>query len=161
MAKKTVADIEVRGKRVLMRVDFNVPIEDGKITDDRRITQALLFLRPSRGNGETSPWTVLSTGFRLWTEDGRVLAPAAVLGGKSDTEPLKVAPGVGWTALLSRVRQDVAAVDQLYRVRRLGRPAERTRALLDWVEKRRGDFTATPVLRPGVVPPIMWRLDAK
>jgi 3-phosphoglycerate kinase len=41
MAKKTAADIDVKGKRVLMRVDFNVPIEGGKITDDRRIVQAL------------------------------------------------------------------------------------------------------------------------
>jgi phosphoglycerate kinase len=38
---KSVADVDVRGKRVLMRVDFNVPIEAGKITDDRRIVQAL------------------------------------------------------------------------------------------------------------------------
>jgi phosphoglycerate kinase len=41
MAKKTVADVDVKGKRVLMRVDFNVPLEGSRITDDRRITQAL------------------------------------------------------------------------------------------------------------------------
>src|SRR4051812_6616192 len=41
MAKKTVADIEPRGKRVLMRADFNVPLEGSRITDDRRIVQAL------------------------------------------------------------------------------------------------------------------------
>jgi phosphoglycerate kinase len=41
MAKKTVADVDVKGKRVLMRVDFNVPLEGDQITDDRRIAQAL------------------------------------------------------------------------------------------------------------------------
>src|SRR2546422_9651700 len=41
MAKKTVADIDVKGKRVLMRVDFNVPLEGERITDDRRIVQAM------------------------------------------------------------------------------------------------------------------------
>lgn len=41
MAKKTVADVDVKGKKVLMRVDFNVPLDGTKITDDRRITQAL------------------------------------------------------------------------------------------------------------------------
>jgi 3-phosphoglycerate kinase len=41
MAKKTVADVNVTGKRVIMRVDFNVPLDGGRITDDRRITQAL------------------------------------------------------------------------------------------------------------------------
>jgi len=41
MAKRTVADVDVKGKRVLMRVDFNVPLDGDKITDDRRIEQAL------------------------------------------------------------------------------------------------------------------------
>ena len=42
MAKKTVADIDVRGKKVLMRCDFNVPLDDdGRITSDDRIVKAL------------------------------------------------------------------------------------------------------------------------
>ena len=42
MAKKTVADIDVKGKKVLMRCDFNVPLDENcNITSDNRIVQAL------------------------------------------------------------------------------------------------------------------------
>ncbi|MDO5088951.1 MAG: phosphoglycerate kinase [Leptotrichiaceae bacterium] len=51
MAKKTLKDLDVKGKKVLVRVDFNVPIKEGVITDDNRIKAALPTLNHILDNG--------------------------------------------------------------------------------------------------------------
>lgn len=49
--KKTVDDINVKGKRVLVRCDFNVPLIDGKITDENRLVAALPTIKKLSADG--------------------------------------------------------------------------------------------------------------
>ncbi|MBQ9416076.1 MAG: phosphoglycerate kinase [Clostridia bacterium] len=49
--KKTIEDVQVKGKKVLVRCDFNVPVKDGVITSEKRIVEALPTIRYLKENG--------------------------------------------------------------------------------------------------------------
>jgi phosphoglycerate kinase len=78
MAKKIITDLNVTGKKVLVRVDFNVPMKDGAITNDNRIVQALPTIKHIiENNGKAILFSHLG---RVKTEEdkaGKSLAPVA------------------------------------------------------------------------------------
>ena len=51
MAKLFIEDLDLRGKRVLMRVDFNVPVKDGKVENDKRLRASLPSIQYVLGKG--------------------------------------------------------------------------------------------------------------
>ena len=93
MAKMNIRDVDIEGKRVLMRVDFNVPMQDGVVTDDTRIRAALPTIQYALDHGAS---VVLmshlgrpaGTGF----EPEFSLKPAAEVLGRLLGRPVQMAP---------------------------------------------------------------------
>lgn len=119
MNKKTIADVDVAGKRVLVRVDFNVPQDDsGAITDDRRIEAALPTLKALLDSGAAlvvmshlgRPKGKISTKYSLKPVADRLAALTGVtvtLATASEGDPLgigTVTPTAGQIALLENTR---------------------------------------------------------
>ena len=118
LTKKSVEDINVMGKRVLVRCDFNVPMEDGRITDDNRIVGALptikyllahnarviLCSHMGRPKGEFNPkYTLAPVAKRLSELLGKDVALAADVVGP-DAQAKATALKDGEVLLLENVR---------------------------------------------------------
>ena len=81
MSKKTIRDIDVKGKKVLCRVDFNVPMIDGKITDENRIQGALPTIKYLSDHGAKlilcshlgKPHNIFTPGFGLTKKEKKAV----------------------------------------------------------------------------------------
>lgn len=95
MAKLTVKDVDLKGKKVLVRVDFNVPVKDGVITNDNRITAALPTIKYIlEQGGRAILFSHLGRVKEEADKEGKSLAPvAADLAAKLDQD-VKFIPGV-------------------------------------------------------------------
>ncbi len=93
MTKQTIRDIECNGKRVLMRVDFNVPMQNGVVTDDKRIRAALPTIQYALEHGAS---VVLMSHLGRPKGEGFdpefSLKPAAEALEKALGKPVKMAP---------------------------------------------------------------------
>lgn len=95
MAKLTVKDVDLKGKKVLVRVDFNVPVKDGVITNDNRITAALPTIKYILEQGGRA--ILLSHLGRVKEEadkEGKSLAPVAADLAAKLGQDVKFIPGV-------------------------------------------------------------------
>jgi 3-phosphoglycerate kinase len=120
MATKTIADIDVSGQRALMRVDFNVPLKDGKVGNDRRVVMALPTIRQAvdagakvvlmshlgrpKGDGFEPDLSLKPVAERLGEHLGKEvkLGPRDVVG--DETEKLVEAMDAGDVVLLENLR---------------------------------------------------------
>ena len=118
--KKTIEDIEVSGKKVLVRCDFNVPLKDGVITSDKRIVEALptikyllskgakviLCSHMGKPKGQVNPkYTLAPVAAKLSELLGQNVALAADITGE-DAKAKAAALGEGEAMLLENVRFD-------------------------------------------------------
>ena len=95
MAKLTVKDVDLKGKKVLVRVDFNVPVKDGVITNDNRITAALPTIKYILEQGGRA--ILFSHLGRVKDEadkEGKSLAPVAADLAAKLGQDVKFIPGV-------------------------------------------------------------------
>ena len=93
MATKTVSDIDVAGARVLVRVDFNVPLADGKVADDKRIVAALPTIqRIVAGGGRAVLMSHLGRPAGQGFEDTFSLRPVAERLGELLGKPVVLGP---------------------------------------------------------------------
>ena len=118
--KKTIEDIEVSGKKVLVRCDFNVPLKDGVITSDKRIVEALptikyllskgakviLCSHMGKPKGQVNPkYSLAPVAAKLTELLGQNVALAADITG-DDAKAKAAALGEGEAMLLENVRFD-------------------------------------------------------
>ncbi|WP_430597437.1 phosphoglycerate kinase [Enterococcus sp. AZ177] len=104
MAKKTIKDVDLKDKKVLVRVDFNVPLKDGVITNDNRIVAALPTIKYVIDNGGKA--ILFSHLGRVKTEEdkaGKSLKPVAERLGKLLGKPVTFVPETRGTELETAV----------------------------------------------------------